>query len=173
MKNETGRVPVLCVVGKSNSGKTTLLEKLLPVMKDHGYRVGTIKHDAHQFEIDHPGKDTYRHFHAGAEQVLITSPAKLAIVKRQQSERPLEELVNVYCHELDLVITEGFKRSTMPKIEVIRAARSTEQICGPVNQLIARVTDVAFDDDVPCFALDEIEKIAYFIIGYFFGALET
>jgi len=75
-------VPVLSIVGKSDSGKTTLIEKLIPELKHRGYRVGTIKHDAHRFEMDHEGKDTYRHFHAGADTVLISSAEKMAMQKQ-------------------------------------------------------------------------------------------
>ena len=85
-------IPIVSIVGKSDAGKTTLLEKLIPELKRRGYRVATIKHDAHQFEIDHPGKDSYRHFHAGADWTIIGSPAKLALVRRLERELSLDEI---------------------------------------------------------------------------------
>ncbi|MBI5656564.1 MAG: molybdopterin-guanine dinucleotide biosynthesis protein B, partial [Geobacter sp.] len=111
---------VVSFVAKSGTGKTTLLEKVIAELKRRGHRVGAIKHDAHRFDIDHPGKDSHRLTAAGADTMLITSPEKLALIKRHQEQPAIEELLATYCADLDIVLTEGFKRSSLPKIEVHR-----------------------------------------------------
>ena len=116
-------IPIVSIVGKSDSGKTTLLEKLIPELKRRGYRVATIKHDAHQFEIDHPGKDSYRHFHAGSDWTLIGSPAQLASVRRLERELTLDEIA-ADISGVDIILTEGYKRETKRRIEVSRRERS-------------------------------------------------
>ena len=85
--------PTVSIVGKKKCGKTTTIEKVVPVLKKRGYRVGTIKHDAHSFEIDHPGKDSYKHFKAGADTTIITSKDKTAIIKRNTVPTKLEEII--------------------------------------------------------------------------------
>ena len=127
--------PIISVVGKSESGKTTLIEKLIPELKNRGYRIGTIKHAHHNFDMDKEGKDSWRHKAAGSETVVIVSPGKISIVKDEDLER-LEHLEK-YFDGMDLVITEGFKREKMPKIEVCRAERNKEPLCQDDNTLIA------------------------------------
>jgi len=156
-------VPVLSIVGKSDSGKTTLIEKLIPELKRRGYRVGTIKHDAHRFEMDHEGKDTYRHFHAGADAVLISSAEKMAMQKRVQQERSIDEMVATFLHDLDIVLTEGYKSGDKPKIEVFRSAAHKAPLCTDADNRIALASDVAIDVDVPRFHLDDVDGIADFI----------
>lgn len=114
------KIPVVSIVAKSGTGKTTLLEKLIAEMKCRGYKIGVIKHDAHRFDIDHEGKDSWRLTQAGADTMVISSSEKLAMVKKtsSQTELSLEETVESYFQDVDLVLTEGFKKSAMPKIEV-------------------------------------------------------
>ena len=112
---------IICVVGRSKSGKTTLIEKLIPALIRKGYRVGTIKHSHHIFDFDKSGKDSWRHKDAGAETVIIASPGKIAMVKNDH-QGTLESLQD-YFDDLDLVIAEGYKKGRKPKIEVVRAAR--------------------------------------------------
>ena len=102
-------IPIISIVGKSNSGKTTLIEKIIPLLKDRGYRVGTIKHDVHGFEIDHEGKDTYRHFQAGTDTVLIASSKdkKLALIKKVNESLSLDELTETFFPDIDIIITEN------------------------------------------------------------------
>lgn len=164
--------PVVSLVAKSGTGKTTLLEKLIAELKARGYRVGAVKHDAHSFSIDHEGKDSWRLTQAGAEIMLITSPAKLAMVKqnRENEEPPLAETIARYCGELDIVLTEGFKRSTMPKIEVHRRERSATLLCRGEEHdptLIAVASDTVMQLDVPVFDLNDAPALASFIIERF------
>ena len=151
-------IPIISVVGKSGVGKTTLLEKLIAELKRRGYRVGTIKHDAHGFEIDKPGKDSWRHAQAGSDAVLISSPEKLALIKRLNGERSLDELL-AYMGDVDLVLTEGYKSGDKPKIEVSRQARGQELLCHE-EELLALVTDQPFDLDVPQFEHGDVVGLA-------------
>jgi molybdopterin-guanine dinucleotide biosynthesis protein B len=160
-------IPVVSVVGKSNSGKTTLLEKLIKELTRRGRRVVTIKHDAHSFDIDHEGKDTWRHFQAGAYATLISSPAKFAMVHRVEEELDLDQLVAQLGGDADIVITEGYKRAAKPKIEVVRRARSTEPVCD-VSELIALATDVdTLDLGVPRFDINDFEGLCDLIEATF------
>ena len=153
-------------VAKSGTGKTTLLEKVIVELKRRGYRVGVIKHDAHRFDIDHPGKDSHRLTAAGADTMLISSPAKLAIVKQHTESPPIEELIATYFSDVDLFLTEGFKKSGLPKIEVHRRERSATLICrGEENDpsLIAVASDEPLDLDVPLLDLNNPAQVADFV----------
>lgn len=146
-------IPIISVVGKSNVGKTTLLEKLLPELKKRGYRVATIKHDVHGFSIDQPGKDTWRHAQAGADMVIISSQQKMAVIERVEQERTLDEIATGI-ENIDLILTEGYKRQDKPKIEVYRPERSETLLCKK-EELVAIATDVPLNMGVPEFALDD------------------
>jgi len=156
-------VPIICIVGASDSGKTTFLEKLIPLIRDRGYRVGTIKHDAHGFEMDRKGKDTWRHRFAGAQTIAISSPTQVASIRGTTDELSLEELAARYFWQEDIILTEGYKRSNYPKIEVFRSAIEPQPICEPKDHLIALVTDDVTDIDVPSFRFDEASRLADFI----------
>lgn len=153
-------------VAKSGTGKTTLLEKVIAELKLRGYRVGVIKHDAHRFEIDHPGKDSYRLTAAGADTMLISSPAKLALVKQHAESPPLEELIADYFGDVDIILTEGFKKSRLPKIEIHRAERSPTLLCRGEEHdpmLIAVASDEALELDVPVLDLNDAGAVADFV----------
>lgn len=146
-------IPIVSIVGKSDAGKTTLIEKLIPELRRRGYRVATIKHDAHQFDIDHPGKDSYRHFHAGADWTVIGSPAKIASVRRLERELSLDEIAETIT-DVDVILTEGYKREARNRIEVSRRAHTTELISTPA-ELLALAADYAVDLGVPVFDLND------------------
>jgi len=151
-------VPVVSVVGRSNVGKTTFLVKLVQELKRRGYRVGTIKHDRGGFEIDQPGKDTWRLAQAGSDVVVISSPEKMALIRQVATELSLDEIV-ASLPSLDVVITEGFKAAKKPKIEVVRHAVAQELIFGS-DELLAIVSDQSFDVGVPQFGLDDVSAVA-------------
>jgi molybdopterin-guanine dinucleotide biosynthesis protein B len=146
-------IPLVSVVGKSDAGKTTLLEKLIPELKRRGYRVATVKHDAHSFEIDQPGKDTWRHRQAGADVVVISSKDKVAIIRSVDEEMSLLQIADTITG-VDIILTEGFKRGPAPKIEVSRREKSSELLCS-ADELVAIASDQHFDLPVPQFGLDD------------------
>ncbi|MDA8443265.1 MAG: molybdopterin-guanine dinucleotide biosynthesis protein B [Peptococcaceae bacterium] len=146
-------IPVISVVGKSNVGKTTMLEKLLRELKLRGYKVATIKHDAHGFDLDVPGKDTWRHATAGADTVVISSPHKFAMIQNVTEELALEQIV-ARISGVDLILTEGYKHGDRPKIEVFRQGVYDELVCA-ADELIAIATDVKFELGIPCYDLDD------------------
>ncbi len=153
-------IPVVSVVGKSDSGKTTLMERLIRALTERGYRVGSVKHHVHDFDIDVPGKDSWRHAKAGAEVTLVSSPSKLGMIRRMDHEASLDELLAL-AHDVDILLTEGYRRAGEVRIEVSRRARSTELVC-EAAELFALVTD---NDEiaagpVPVFGLDDAEGLA-------------
>jgi molybdopterin-guanine dinucleotide biosynthesis protein MobB len=157
-------VPVICVVGRSKSGRTTLMEKLIRELKRRGYRVGTIKHHSHAgFEVDQPGKDTWRHAQAGSDHVVIAAPDKVASIRRVDQEPGLYELAAAMT-DVDVILAEGYLRSGLHRIEVVRAARSPEPLC-KADELLAVATDVPLASDVPCFVLDDAVGLADLIEG--------
>ena len=162
----------IAVVGNSGAGKTTLLERLIPALKGKGLRVGVVKHDAHRFDIDHPGKDSHRLTVAGADTMMITSSEKLAMVKRHAGSPPIEELLERYFSDMDLVLVEGFRGSSLPKIEVHRKDFRRALICrGERNDpvLAAVASDEPLDVDVPVLDLNDPGAIAEFIASLLQG----
>ncbi len=161
------RIPIICIVGKSGTGKTTLIEKLIPELKRRGFKTGTVKHNVCGFDVDRKGKDSYRHKMAGASFVLIPSPEKIALIKDVEKEHTLDELIEKFIEGVDLVLAEGFKKSLYPKIEVFRTDLHEELLCTKDENLIAVVSDRKFDSNVPVFDFDEITKLVDFIIEKF------
>lgn len=148
-----GLVPVISVVGKSGVGKTTALERIIREIKRRGYKVGTVKHDTHGFEVDRPGKDSWRHAQAGSDAVAISGPNRMALIRHLDEEMPLDELVALMGN-VDLVITEGYKRGDKPKIEVSRREQGTELLCES-EELIGIMADYPIEMPVPQFDLDD------------------
>lgn len=152
-------IPMVTVVGKSNAGKTTFIEKLIKELKIRNIKVCTIKHDVHGFDIDKPGKDTWRHAKAGADTVVISSPVKMAMISNVMEELTLDQIAEMVSDDIDIIITEGYKRSNKPKIEISRAERSKELLCAP-DELIAVVSDINWNMGVPVFELDDAVGVA-------------
>lgn len=152
---------ILSVVGKSNSGKTTLIEKLIPLLSGRGYRVATIKHNRHGFEIDHEGKDSWRHKRAGAVATVIASPRQVAVIEDSDRDYDIQELVDRFIHDADIVLVEGFKENPFPKIEVSLAATNHSLICAQDGTLLAVASDRALDDmNVPCYDINDATALA-------------
>lgn len=166
MHKERLAVPAVCFVGKSGTGKTTLLEKLIPALKKCELRVGTVKHHAHPgFEIDREGKDTWRHAQAGSDHVIIAAPDKMASIRKISQALTLPEILQTMT-DVDLVLVEGYKRSNLPKIEIIRAANGSEPICTK-DEVIAVVSDLPSPFPVPAFGLEQTAELADFLVKTF------
>jgi molybdopterin-guanine dinucleotide biosynthesis protein B len=157
-------IPILSVVGRSNSGKTTLLEKLIREFAARGRRVGTIKHHYHgPVTVDVPGKDSWRHRQAGARAVALVSPETLFVVRDGAAGLSLEAVAHLGLWGVDLILTEGFKSDAMPKIEVSRRAQEAPLLCGPGDGLVAVVSDWITGAAVPHFGLEDTAPLADFI----------
>ncbi len=162
-------IPIVSIVGWSNSGKTTLTEKLIAGLSLRGYRVATIKHNRHGFEIDHEGKDSWRHKHAGAVTTVVASPRKVAVIEDVDRDYGIAELAELYIRRADIVLAEGFKENSLPKIEVYRAGLKRERLTGPGDNLIALAFDQTAPDsaEVPCFDRNDAQGMVDLIVERF------
>ena len=156
-------IPIISIVGKSDSGKTTLIEKLVPELTRRGYRIATVKHDVHGFEVDREGKDSWRHKKAGAHTVVISSPAKAALIRDVEKDLSLGEIRDKLIRDVDLILSEGYKRDVQPKIEIFRKEKHQELLCTKEDNLIAIVSDRTFNVGVPCFDLEDMKGLSSFI----------
>jgi molybdopterin-guanine dinucleotide biosynthesis protein MobB len=155
-------LPIVSIVGKSGSGKTALMEKLIAEFKRRGYKVAALKHSRGGMEIDQPGKDSWRYAQAGSDAVLISSPDKLAFIKNLDHDLSIEELLPIIGDEFDLVLVEGFKKSKTPKIEVHQKGLGDDLLCSP-EELSAIVTDESLDTDIPQLPWGDTVTVADFI----------
>jgi molybdopterin-guanine dinucleotide biosynthesis adapter protein len=152
-------IPIVSIVGKSNSGKTTLIEKMIAELVRRGWRVATIKHNMHGFEIDHEGKDSWRHKHAGARTTVIASPHQVAVVEDVDGDYEIGALSDRYIRNVDVILVEGYKKNPYPKIEVFRASLKRERLCTTEDNLVALASDVPLDAGVPCLDINDIAGI--------------
>lgn len=149
-------IPIISIVAWSGTGKTTFLEKLIPVLKNKGLRVGVIKHDAHRFEIDKEGKDSWRLTQAGADVTALISPDRAVIMENRAVE--LEHLIAQIC-DVDLLLTEGYKFGNWPKILLYRKELGKPIPIDP-QKCFAVVSDVSIHTSCPLFSLDEVDLVA-------------
>jgi len=153
------------VARSSNSGKTTLIEKIVTILKERGLRVAVVKHTSKGFDLDKPGKDSWRFQQAGAEAVILAGPDKVALIKRverQPSPHELEQLAG----DVDLVLYEGFKGDGENKIEVFRQGISGGlPLCMQDASFLSLVSDKPFDVPMPCFDLNDAPAVADFIVA--------
>jgi molybdopterin-guanine dinucleotide biosynthesis adapter protein len=163
---EQARPPIVSIVGFSGSGKTTLLEKLIRNLAGRGCRVGTVKHDVHGFEMDTPGKDSWRHKQAGAVTTIISSPRQIGMVMDVDHDHDPDEM-KPFFRDVDIVFTEGYKQGDKPKIEIFRRGFRDDPLCKNDGHLIGLVTDTEVDLGVPRFLLDDITGLADFLIRRF------
>lgn len=159
---------VFGLAGWSGSGKTTLMTRLLPALRHRGVTVSTIKHAHHEFDVDQPGKDSYRHREAGAVEVMVSSSRRWALMHelRGADEPALEELLR-HMSPVDLVIVEGFKRAPLPKLEVHRPAIGKPLLAPEDKDIVAIASDLPLAGlALPCLSLDDPDAIADFIIAH-------
>ncbi|WP_303722775.1 molybdopterin-guanine dinucleotide biosynthesis protein B [Malonomonas rubra] len=162
--------PAVSFIARSGTGKTTLVTKLISELKSRGYKVGAIKHDAHKFEIDHPGKDSYRFTESGADSMLISSSRKLALVKQYEKPPQIEEMIRDYFADVDIVLIEGFKQIGLPKIEVHRQEHGATLLCRGEkydSSLLAVASDSELDLDVPLLDLNRPDQVVDFLVSSF------
>ena len=156
---------VFGIAGYSGSGKTTLLEKLIPQFTARGLKVSVIKHAHHGFDIDRPGKDSYRHREAGANEVLLSCNDRWALMheRRNDGDVTLDELIGrlVPC---DLVLIEGFKQEPVPKLEVYRSENGKPPLFPERSDIVAVATDAEIETSLPKLPLNDIGAIADFIM---------
>lgn len=150
--------PIVSIIGKSKSGKTTLLEKLLQELKSRGYKVATIKHTNQKLTFDEPGKDSWRHIQAGSTATIISSPDKLVLIKPVTKEPSLDEIARLAGEDYDLILTEGFSKGNAPKIEVHR--KEVGPPFATTKKLIAMVSDEPLETKRRQFSPDDIKGLA-------------
>lgn len=151
-------VPIIRIVGNSGSGKTTVIEKLVAELKSRQYRVATIKHSDRGFEIDQPGKDSWRYAQAGSDAVIISSPQKVTVTRTVESDLSPAELSRFIGLDFDIIITEGYKNDTGPKIEVFRKETSSSLICN-TDDLLAVATNEKLPIKIPQYSLEDAKGL--------------
>jgi molybdopterin-guanine dinucleotide biosynthesis adapter protein len=159
-------VPIICFVGRSNSGKTTLIERVIPELVRSGYKVATVKHSGHGFDLDTEGKDSWRHKQAGASSVVVISKSSMAMFADVSDQMKVEEVRDRFLDaSYDLIIAEGWKSEGYPKIVIVR-----EQLGEvPVSQegLLAVVSDTPVDLQVPVFDVNDVVGVAALLMTTF------
>jgi molybdopterin-guanine dinucleotide biosynthesis protein B len=149
---------VISIVGKSSTGKTTFLEKLIREITGRGYKVATIKHSHHSISFDDPSKDSWRHAQAGAAATMVSSTTEIQMIKPIPRELNVEELACYLGEDYDLILTEGFSRGDAPKIEIHR--KEAGPLLENATNLFAVVTDEPLETGVKQFGLEDVKGVA-------------
>jgi molybdopterin-guanine dinucleotide biosynthesis protein B len=159
-------IPIVSFIGRSNSGKTTLIERVIPQLVRAGYRVATVKHAGHGFDLDTEGKDSWRHKRAGASSVVVVSNGSLALFADVSEQLKVEEVRDRFLDSsYDLIIAEGWKSEGYPKIIVVRDQLG--EISSSSDGLLAVVSDKPIDLAVPVLHLDDVDGVAGLLIRQF------
>ena len=158
---------VIGFAGWSGAGKTTLIVRLIPELNRRGFSVSTIKHAHHNFDLDQPGKDSYEHRAAGAEDVLVASANRVALMRelRGAPEPSLAELFRLL-KNVDLVLVEGFKRDPLPKIEVFRGANGKPPLYPEDANIVALISDAVPSRGLPHASIDDIAAAADLVLAH-------
>ena len=167
-RKTAGRRPfVVSFAGFSGSGKTTLVEAVIRLLCEQGYRIGAVKHDGHHFDIDKPGKDSWRMTQAGAAVTVITDSEKLAMIKKHDVPPTPETVIGDYFSDMDIVIIEGWKECAPNRIEVHRQATGREPIClqPDATGFVAVATDVRIDTLLPQLDINKPQEVVDFIVS--------
>ncbi len=161
-------IPIISFVGYSGSGKTTLLTKVIEQFKEKGYKLATIKHDAHRFNIDHEGKDTWKYAQAGSDVVIINSNEKLAYIEKLQNPIPFEQVISKI-EGVDIIFVEGYKHEFPPKILVVRR-ESDIKLLPELHDVVAIASSLPLTDQkIPIYSLNDVESIVSFIESELLG----
>jgi len=157
-------IPVVSCVGKSRSGKTILLEKVVRELKSRGYRVATVKHTHPDFDIDQPGKDTWRLAQAESDIVAISSPSKMAVIEHLDEEITLSQIAGLFLGKADIVLAEGYKNANLAKVLVLDAGRSQGDLCGQ-GKILTTITACLSSEGRPQFLDEEVAHILNLLIA--------
>jgi len=159
-------VPIVCFVGKSNSGKTTFIERVIPELVRAGYKIATVKHAGHGFDLDTEGKDSWRHKQAGASSVVVLSKGSMAMFADVSDQLKVEDVRTRFLDDsYDLIIAEGWKHEGYPKIVIVR--EQVGEIPISPEGLLAVVSDKPIDMNVPIFDLNDVSGVAALIMKQF------
>jgi molybdopterin-guanine dinucleotide biosynthesis protein B len=150
--------PIVSIVGKSSTGKTTFLEKLIREITSRGYKVATIKHSHHSISFDQPNKDSWRHAKAGAAATMVSSTTSIQVIKSVSRELSIDELARNLSEDYDIILTEGFSRGAAPKIEIHR--KEAGPLLENAQKLFAVVTDEPLETEARQFSMDDVKGIA-------------
>lgn len=150
--------PIISIVGKSSTGKTTFLEKLIREISNRGYKVATIKHSHHAISFDQPNKDSWRHAQSGAVATMVSSTTEFQLIKPIDKELTIEELAMNLGEDYDIILSEGFSRGSAPKIEIHR--KEAGPLLENVSNLFAVVTDEPLDTQAKQFSLEDVQGVA-------------
>ncbi len=166
----SSKIPVLGFAAFSGTGKTTLLTEILPILKKAGLRIGVIKHSHHHFQIDQPGKDSYKIREAGAEQILLAARSRTALIIENPgaTQEPIlaDQLKHLDSNLLDLILVEGFKREAIPKIEIYRTGLGHPYMYTEDPNIIALVTDIPppLQLEIPVLDINLPQQVSDFIL---------
>lgn len=152
---------VISIVGKSNSGKTTLIEKIINELSTRGYKIATIKHTFHKLNIDSPGKDTWRHINAGSKATALIASDAYAIIKPSTDSNSINEIIKIFEGKFDLIIVEGFKQSNLAKI-IVKSSDDVSLI-SDLKNVIAIATNEPLNTAIKQFMLNDIVGISNLI----------
>ena len=169
---EKNKPVIIAISGVKNSGKTTLIERIIPKLNNEGLKVATVKHDGHDFDADIEGTDTFKHRKAGAYGTAILSKNKFMVIKEQKNTQE-EELIS-YFSDCDVILLEGFKFSDYPKIEIVRKGNSSESVCKK-ETLLGIVSDIEElkeeyrenkDNELKVIDINDIDLISELLVEY-------
>jgi molybdopterin-guanine dinucleotide biosynthesis protein B len=162
--NKIDEPVIVSFVGHSNSGKTGLITQLIPIIKKRNISVGVIKHACSPITIDQQGKDSFRHFKAGADPVMICTDQHMAFFSKRQPELGLKQIAQLFYKDKDLILTEGFKKEPFPKIEIFRSETEEPPLCLKDQSIIAIVTNHHQTWHLPQFYQNDLDQLVDFII---------
>jgi molybdopterin-guanine dinucleotide biosynthesis protein MobB len=152
-------VTIISIAGKQNAGKTTLIKDIIPKLKEHGYRVGTLKYNIRKFDIDHEGKDTYKYSDSGADSVAISSQNELVVMKKTANPLTLHEIIEAYFSDVNIVLVEGYREDGYPRIRIIDSQDTRTVKIDPQNELLLIKENL----ENRCFSIEDINKALNFI----------
>jgi len=152
-------VTIISIAGKQNAGKTTLLKDLIPKLKEHGHRVGTLKYNIRKFDIDHEGKDTYKYSNSGADSVAISTQSEFVVMKKTANPLTLHEITEAHFNDVNVVLVEGYREDDYPRVRII-GSQDTNTVEADSENLLLLVNEKT---ENRCFSIENLDKALDFI----------